>query len=176
MWPFDSTGFFRSKIVRGGFSLIIGVAGLPPAAPGAERAAFQGYPEGSIVVRTQERRLYFVASSGIALRYHIAVGRPQRQWQGETRISRKLRNPTFVPPAFVRKRQPSLPRSIPPGPRNPLGAAVLVLGDGTYGIHGTNKPQLIGGAVSYGCIRMHNADILDLFNKVKVGTPVFVVK
>ncbi|MGH6874391.1 MAG: L,D-transpeptidase, partial [Aestuariivirgaceae bacterium] len=142
----------------------------------AEFAAFEGYPKGAIVVKTQERRLYYLTGSGIALSYSVAVGRPQRQWQGKTWISRKLRNPTFVPPAFIRKREPSLPRSIPPGPHNPLGAAVLVLGDGTYGIHGTNKPQLIGEAVSHGCIRMGNADILDLFSRVKVGTPVFVVK
>jgi lipoprotein-anchoring transpeptidase ErfK/SrfK len=164
------------KSFCGGLFLILAVWGWPKAVLAAEPAAVEGYPEGSIVVRTQERRLYYVAGSGIALRYPVAVGRPQRQWQGETRIARKLRNPTFVPPAFVRKREPSLARSIPPGPNNPLGAAVLVLGDGTYGIHGTNKPKLIGGAVSYGCIRMRNADILDLFSRVKVGTPVFVVK
>jgi len=160
----------------GGLLLILAAGGSPKTAVAAEFAAFGGYPQGSIVVRTQERRLYYVAGSGIALRYPVAVGRPQRQWQGETRIARKLRNPTFVPPAFVRKREPSLARLIPPGPNNPLGAAVLVLGDGTYGIHGTNKPKLIGAAVSYGCIRMRNADILDLFSRVKVGTPVYVVK
>jgi lipoprotein-anchoring transpeptidase ErfK/SrfK len=160
----------------GGLFLILAAGGLSRAVVAAEFAAFEGYPKGSIVVRTQERRLYYVAGSGLALRYPVAVGRPQRQWQGETRIARKLRNPTFVPPAFVRTREPSLARSIPPGPNNPLGAAVLVLGDGTYGIHGTNKPRLIGGAVSYGCIRMRNGDILDLFSRVRVGTPVYVVK
>jgi lipoprotein-anchoring transpeptidase ErfK/SrfK len=164
------------KSFCGGLFLILAAWGWPKAALAAELAAVEGYPEGSIVVRTQERRLYYVAGSGIVLRYPVAVGRPQRQWQGETRIARKLRNPTFVTPAFVRKREPSLARSIPPGPNNPLGAAVLVLGDGTYGIHGTNKPKLIGGAVSYGCIRMRNTDILDLFSRVKVGTRVFVVK
>jgi lipoprotein-anchoring transpeptidase ErfK/SrfK len=164
------------KSFCGGFFLILAALGLPIAEVAAEFAAVEGYPEGSIVVRTQERRLYYVAGSGIVLRYPVAVGRPQRQWHGETRIARKLRNPTFVPPAFVRKREPSLARSIPPGPNNPLGAAVLVLGDGTYGIHGTNRPKLIGTAVSYGCIRMRNSDILDLFSRVKIGTPVFVVR
>src|SRR5215207_545685 len=160
----------------GGFFLMLAALGLPEAAVAAELAAVEGYPKGSIVVRTQERRLYYVAGSGIVLHYPVAVGRPQRQWQGETRIARKLRNPTFVAPAFVRKREPSLARSIPPGRDNPLGAAVLVLGGGTYGIHGTNRPELIGTAVSYGCIRMRNSDILDLFSRVKVGTPVFVVR
>jgi lipoprotein-anchoring transpeptidase ErfK/SrfK len=160
----------------GGLLLILATLALPKPAAAAQFAAIEDYPSGSIVVKTQERRLYFVAGPGIALRYPVAVGRPQRQWQGETRIARKLRNPTFVPPAFVRKREPSIARSIPPGPDNPLGAAVLVLGDGTYGIHGTNRPELIGAAVSHGCIRMRNADILDLFSRVKVGTAVFVVK
>jgi lipoprotein-anchoring transpeptidase ErfK/SrfK len=164
------------KSFCGGFFLMLAALGLPEAAVAAELAAVEGYPKGSIVVRTQARRLYYVAGSGIVLHYPVAVGRPQRQWQGETRIARKLRNPTFVPPAFVRKREPSLARSIPPGRNNPLGAAVLVLGDGTYGIHGTNRPELIGTAVSYGCIRMRNSDILDLFGRVKVGTPVFVVR
>jgi lipoprotein-anchoring transpeptidase ErfK/SrfK len=163
------------KSFWGGFFLMLAALGLPKAA-GAELATLEGYPKGSIVVRTQERRLYYVAGSGIVLHYPVAVGRPKRQWQGETRIARKLRNPTFVPPVFVRKREPSLARSIPPGRNNPLGAAVLVLGDGTYGIHGTNRPDLIGTAVSYGCIRMRNSDILDLFRRVKVGTPVFVVR
>jgi lipoprotein-anchoring transpeptidase ErfK/SrfK len=166
----------RLKSFCSRFFLILAVLGLPIDAVAAELSAIEGYPDGSIVVRTQERRLYYVAGSGIVLRYPVAVGRPQRQWQGETRIARKLRNPTFVPPAFVRKREPSLARSIPPGPNNPLGAAVLVLGNGTYGIHGTNRPELIGTAVSYGCIRMHNSDILDLFSRVKVGTAVFVVR
>ena len=170
MQPIDLKSFC------GGFFLMLAALGLPEAAVAAESATVKGYPEGSIVVRTQERRLYYVADSGIVRHYPVAVGRPQRQWQGETRIARKLRNPTFVPPAFVRKREPSLARSIPPGPNNPLGAAVLVLGDGTYGIHGTNRPELIGSAVSYGCIRMRNADILDLFGRVRVGTRVFVVR
>jgi lipoprotein-anchoring transpeptidase ErfK/SrfK len=165
----------RLKSFCGGFLLIV-AALLPIAAAAAESPAVEGYPNGSIVVRTQERRLYYVAGRGIVLRYRVAVGRPTRQWQGEARIARKLRNPTFVPSAFVRKREPSLAPSIPPGRNNPLGAAVLVLGDGTYGIHGTNRPELIGTAVSYGCIRMRNSDILDLFRRVKVGTPVFVVR
>jgi lipoprotein-anchoring transpeptidase ErfK/SrfK len=176
MWLTGSTGPLRSKTGRSALFLMLGLASWPAAGVAAERVALQGYPQGAIVVRTQERQLYLVEGRGVALRYDVAVGRPQRQWQGETRISRKLRNPTFVPPAFVRKREPGLPRAIPPGPQNPLGAAVLVLGDGTYGIHGTNEPGLIGGAVSYGCIRMRNADILELFSKVRVGTRVFVVK
>jgi lipoprotein-anchoring transpeptidase ErfK/SrfK len=165
----------RLKSFCGGFFVILATL-LPIEVPAAEVSAVENYPEGSIVVKTQERRLYYVAGRGIVLRYPVAVGRPRRQWQGQTRIARKLKNPSFVPPAFVRKREPSLARLIPPGPNNPLGAAVLVLGDGTYGIHGTNRPELIGTAVSYGCIRMRNSDILDLFSRVTVGTPVFVVR
>jgi lipoprotein-anchoring transpeptidase ErfK/SrfK len=89
-------------------------------------------------------------------------------------VARKLRNPIWVPPAIVRKDKPDLPAAVPPGPRNPLGAAVFVLATGTYGIHGTNNPGSIGREASYGCIRMQNADILSIYGKVSRGTAVFV--
>jgi lipoprotein-anchoring transpeptidase ErfK/SrfK len=123
-----------------------------------------------------ERRLYYVLSGEKALRFTVAVGRPNRQWQGRTRVSRKMRNPSWAPPAEIRRDKPHLPKIVPPGPSNPLGAAVFILGNGTYGIHGTNNASSIGKEASYGCIRMRNADILSLYGKVSVGTPVYVVK
>jgi lipoprotein-anchoring transpeptidase ErfK/SrfK len=140
----------------------------------SEAVQFNGYPAGSIVVRTKERKLYFVISRHKALRYLVAVGRQGRQWQGATRISRKVRNPSWAPPAAVRKDKPYLPKVVPPGKANPLGAAVLILGGGTYGIHGTNNASSIGKEASYGCIRMRNSDILSLYSKVRVGTKVYV--
>ncbi|HEY7763866.1 MAG TPA: L,D-transpeptidase [Aestuariivirgaceae bacterium] len=127
-------------------------------------------------MRTKERRLYYVLSGDKALRFTVAVGRSGRQWQGRTRVSRKMRNPSWSPPAQIRKDKPHLPKIVPPGPSNPLGAAVFILGNGTYGIHGTNNDSSIGKEASYGCIRMRNADILSLYGRVSVGTPVYVLK
>ena len=141
-----------------------------------ETVGFKGYPKGSVVIRTNERRLYYVISTEKALRFSVAVGRRGRQWQGNTRVSRKMRNPAWSPPAAVRKDKPHLPKTVPPGPSNPVGVAVLILGNGTYGIHGTNNSASIGKEASYGCIRMKNSDVLNLYAKVRVGTPVYVVK
>lgn len=162
------------------FTLLILAASLTcsgfVAASAAETVSFTGYPQGSLVIKTSERRLYMVLGEGQAVRYPIAVGRQGRQWQGNTHVARKMRNPVWAPPLIVRKDHPSLPKLVLPGPRNPLGVAVLILGDGRYGIHGTNNPASIGREASYGCIRMQNADILQLYQKVAVGTPVYVVK
>jgi lipoprotein-anchoring transpeptidase ErfK/SrfK len=145
-------------------------------ASAGESVKFKGYPKGSVVVKTKERRLYYIISAEKALRYPVAVGRPGRQWQGRTRVSRKIRNPVWAPPAAVRKDKPHLPKTVPPGLSNPLGVAVLILGNGTYGIHGTNNSTSIGKEASYGCIRMQNSDVLNLYAKVRVGTPVYVIK
>ncbi|MBL8790399.1 MAG: L,D-transpeptidase [Rhizobiales bacterium] len=107
--------------------------------------------------------------------FRIAVGRQGRKWTGVTSISRMVKNPSWAPPSVIRRDNPKLPAIIGPGPNNPLGVAVLVLGDGTYGIHGTNRDETIGTDASYGCFRMHNADILALFDKVTIGTTVTVV-
>ncbi len=140
-----------------------------------ERVAFSGgYRPGTIVVDTSERRLYLVERGGQAIRYKVAVGRPGKTWSGKTTIRRKARNPTWAAPSAVRRDFPALPPVIPPGPRNPLGVAALVLSRGEYAIHGTNRPHLIGRAVSYGCIRMYNRDIADLYRRVRVGTSVIV--
>ncbi len=136
-----------------------------------------GYSAGTIVVRTSERRLYYVLGNGQALRYTVGVGRAGRQWAGMSRIDGKYVNPPWSPPAEIRRDKPSLPAVIPGGsPHNPMGVAAMTLSGGQYAIHGTNAPGSIGGFVSYGCIRMHNQDILDLFERVSVGTPVLVTR
>src|SRR5947208_598882 len=143
-----------------------------------EVVAFRGdVSAGTVVVRTTERRLYYVLGDGRAIRYPVGVGRAGKQWAGVTRIDGKYVAPAWSPPAVVKRDKPSLPDVIPGGsPRNPMGAAALTLAGGEYAIHGTNAPGSIGGFVSYGCIRMHNADILDLFGRVSVGTTVVVTR
>lgn len=144
-------------------------ATLVPFDPSAEPS--------TIVVRTSERRLYFVLNGGQALRYTVGVGRSGRQWAGQSAVEGKFVQPNWAPPAAVLRDKPNLPRVIASGaPGNPMGAAALTLSGGEYAIHGTNRPQSIGGFVSYGCIRMYNADIVDLFGRVSVGTPVTVVR
>ena len=130
---------------------------------------------GTVVVRTQERRLYYVRGDGTAVRYRVAVGRPGKQWYGDAAIAGKYVRPAWSPPDEVRRDNPRLPDIIPSGsPQNPMGAAALVLNRDEYAIHGTNRPDSIGSFASYGCIRMLNADVLDLYHRVSVGTRVVV--
>ncbi len=134
-----------------------------------------GFSAGSIVVKTNERRLYLVLGDGYAVRYPVGVGKPGKQWAGSTRIDGKYRNPAWSPPAEVKRDKPSIPNVIEGGsPHNPMGVAAMTLAGGEYAIHGTNVPNSIGGYVSYGCIRMFNQDITDLYERVSVGTPVYV--
>jgi lipoprotein-anchoring transpeptidase ErfK/SrfK len=136
-----------------------------------------GYSAGTIVVRTGERHLYLVLGNGQAIRYLVGVGRAGQQWAGVSRIDGKYLNPAWAPPAVVKRDKPSLPDVIAGGsPRNPMGVAALTLAGGEYAIHGTNMPGSIGGFVSYGCIRMYNQDISDLFGRVSVGTTVLVTR
>jgi lipoprotein-anchoring transpeptidase ErfK/SrfK len=128
-----------------------------------------------IVIKTSEHALYFYDSANRVQRFSIAVGRQGRKWSGVTAVSRKVLAPRWKPPPAVRKDNPKLPKIVGPGPNNPLGVAVLVLGDGTYGIHGNNNPAKIGTDASYGCIRMYNSDILYLYMKVDIGTKVTVI-
>jgi lipoprotein-anchoring transpeptidase ErfK/SrfK len=138
---------------------------------------FGGYPPGTIVVRTNERRLYLVLDAAHALAYPVGVGRAGKQWQGTSHIDGKYVEPAWSPPAEVRRDKPSLPDVIPGGsPRNPMGVAAMTLAGTEYAIHGTNMPGSIGGFVSYGCIRMYNQDITDLFGRVAVGTTVVVTR
>jgi lipoprotein-anchoring transpeptidase ErfK/SrfK len=159
-------------------------AGLAVAAFGAapvearEVVAFRGDASaGTVVVRTAERRLYYVLGDGRAIRYPVGVGRAGKQWSGTTRIDGKYVKPAWSPPAVVKRDKPSLPDVIPGGsPRNPMGAAALTLSGGEYAIHGTNAPGSVGGYVSYGCIRMYNQDVVDLYSRVSVGTTVVVTR
>src|SRR4051794_27940596 len=132
---------------------------------------------GTIVVKTGERRLYLVLGDGTALRYTVAVGRPGKQWQGWAQVNGKHVQPAWSPPDEVRADNPKLPDVIPGGtPGNPMGPRALTLSGGEYAIHGTNKPSSIGTFASYGCIRMYNQDIVDLFDRVSVGAQVVVAR
>jgi len=132
---------------------------------------------GTFVVRTREKRLYFVVEPGAAIRYRVAVGKPARQWFGEAVIDGKHLNPGWIPPEDMKKARPELDSFIPGGaPKNPMGVAALTLSGDRYAIHGTNQPESIGREASFGCIRMLNEDILDLFERVDVGTKVIIAK
>ncbi|WP_213775616.1 L,D-transpeptidase [Bradyrhizobium sp. dw_78] len=136
------------------------------------------YAPGTIVVRTGERRLYLILDQDHAMRYPVGVGKTGKQWAGTTSIEGKYQNPAWSPPADVKHDHPSIPDVIPGGsPQNPMGVAAMTLaGGGEYAIHGTNVPNSVGGFVSYGCIRMLNPDISDLYQRVSVGTPVVVTR
>jgi lipoprotein-anchoring transpeptidase ErfK/SrfK len=135
------------------------------------------YSPGTIVVRTGERRLYLILDDGHAMRYPVGVGKAGKQWAGTTTIEGKYRSPAWSPPADVKHDHPAMPDVIPGGsPRNPMGVAAMTLAGGEYAIHGTNVPNSVGGFVSYGCIRMLNTDITDLFDRVSVGTTVVVTR
>jgi lipoprotein-anchoring transpeptidase ErfK/SrfK len=155
---------------------LLGVSVFPASAMPPPLFASSGYVIGSIVIKTKERKLLYVEGRNNVVTYSIAVGKAGRKWSGTTTISRKVLNPAWAPPPLIRKSNPKLPALIKPGPNNPLGAAVLVLGDGTYGIHGTNRDETIGTDASFGCFRMHNSDILSLIKRVKIGTVVYVQK
>src|SRR5215467_7109872 len=130
---------------------------------------------GTIVIDTPNTYLYLVLGGGKALRYGIGVGRQGFTWSGVETISRVAEWPDWYPPAEMIARQPYLPRFVAGGPGNPLGARALYLGNSQYRVHGTNDPSTIGHHVSSGCIRLTNADIIDLFGRVKVGTRVVVL-
>jgi lipoprotein-anchoring transpeptidase ErfK/SrfK len=129
---------------------------------------------GTIIVHTSERFLYVVQPNGRALRYGIGVGRDGFQWQGLLRITRKQEWPDWTPPPEMIERQPYLPRFMAGGPGNPMGARALYLGETVYRIHGTNQPKTIGTAVSSGCFRLVNGDVIDLYDRIPVGTKVVV--
>jgi len=131
---------------------------------------------GTIVVHTSERFLYLVQGNSRALRYGVGVGREGFQWTGLKRIERKAEWPDWVPPPEMLVRQPYLPRFMAGGPGNPLGARALYIGGTVYRVHGTNQPQTIGSAVSSGCLRLTNPDVIDLYDRVPVGTKVVVMQ
>jgi lipoprotein-anchoring transpeptidase ErfK/SrfK len=157
-------------------SLAAAAVAAPQAAASRETVTLSGYSPGTVVVKTSERRLYYVMMDGRAVRYRVGVGKSGKAWTGSAFITGKFRSPAWSPPAEVKRDNPQLPDVIPGGsPRNPMGVAALTLsGGGQYAIHGTNVPNSVGGFVSYGCFRMLNEDVADLFNRVYVGTPVVV--
>jgi lipoprotein-anchoring transpeptidase ErfK/SrfK len=158
-----------------GFTMGGGGRNYTPIRP--EIVKYEG-PHGpnTIIVNTAERRLYLVLEDGKAMKYGIGVGRDGFRWSGTHRITRKAEWPGWTPPAAMRKRQPHLPAYMEGGPNNPLGARALYIGSTLYRIHGSNEPWSIGQAVSSGCIRMANDDVIHLYEQVGVGTRVVVVR
>lgn len=142
---------------------------------GQRTIPFEGqFKPGSIVVRTAYKKLYYVLDGGMAIEYGIGVGREGFTWSGSLNITRKAEWPDWRPPAEMIARQPDLPSFMPGGPDNPLGARAMYLGDTLYRIHGTAERSTIGTAVSSGCIRMLNEEVIDLYSRVEVGAEVYV--
>jgi lipoprotein-anchoring transpeptidase ErfK/SrfK len=170
---------FRCSAVGSAAACLFALAVNASSALARDVVEFAGsnYSAGTVVVKTGERRLYYVLGGGRAVRYPVGVGKAGKAWTGTARIDGKYLTPAWSPPAEVGRDNPSLPNVIPGGsPRNPMGAAAMTLSGGEYAIHGTNMPNSIGGFVSYGCIRMYNEDVLDLYGRVGVGTPVVVTR
>lgn len=144
------------------------------AVPRATVPFSQNLKPGTIVIHTNERRLYLVLGGGQALRYGIGVGREGFTWKGVQTVTEKREWPSWTPPPQMLKRRPDLPRHMVGGRDNPLGARAMYLGDSLYRIHGTNEYDTIGTAASSGCIRLTNEDVIDLYDRVRVGTTVIV--
>lgn len=159
----------------GPLDLIFGRARVSPI-PRATVGFAEKYPPGSIIVNTSERRLYYVLGSGQAIRYGIGVGRIGFTWAGVTAVSAKREWPDWTPPPQMLRRRPDLPRHMRGGVENPLGARALYLGSSLFRIHGSNEPETIGQAVSSGCFRMTNEDVIDLYGRVNVGARVIVLR
>jgi lipoprotein-anchoring transpeptidase ErfK/SrfK len=179
-----------SRIISGLFVAIL-LAGMPGTAKAQsifgwlfaqriprEVIEFPGstYTPGTIVISTSQRRLYLILANHQALRYGIGVGREGFTWSGSSEISAKREWPDWTPPDDMLRRKPELPRHMAGGPANPLGARAMYLGDTLYRIHGSNEPDTIGTAASSGCIRMTNDDVIDLYNRVRIGTRVVVLR
>lgn len=152
-------------------------APMPAQARGDIVTVREDFIPGTIVIRTNERALYYFVGVGQAIRYPVGVGRLGMQWAGTAYIDGKYIRPAWSPPDSIRKDYHRLPPVVPGGsPQNPMGVAAMTLsGGGQYAIHGTNNEGSIGGFVSHGCIRMHNVDIEDLYSRVSIGTRVVVV-
>ncbi len=148
-----------------------------PAAERAPKLDLSSYAPGTIVVETSERKLHLVLAEGEVITYPVGVGKAGKNWAGTGAIAGKFLRPAWSPPRRLKMEKPWTPNYIPGGSSsNPMGAAAMTLNIDQYAIHGTNDPGSIGGFVSFGCIRMHNRDILDLYKRVKVGTRVVVLK
>jgi lipoprotein-anchoring transpeptidase ErfK/SrfK len=180
----------RVALSAGALILLMGLAAAPASAQlfwdwgggnvvgdsGRETVRFSPqYPAGQIIVSFGDRRLYFVTRAGEAISYPIAIPRDEDRWEGVTTVSDKRVNPSWTPTPTMVAENPRLPRWVPGGhPMNPLGVRALYLGSSTYRIHGTDAPWTIGTAVSKGCIRMYNRDVLDLYPRVSTGAVVTV--
>jgi len=179
---FINLGCCRSGKIRIGTAFFLGLAvwGSASAASGREVVTFSSpsYRAGTVVIKQSERRLYFITGDGTAVRYPIAIGRAGKAWQGETSVQGKFYSPAWEAPDVVRRDHPELSRVIPGGsPRNPMGVAAITLNLSEVAIHGTTQSmrRSVGTAASYGCIRMYNEDVIDLFHRVNIGTPVVAV-
>jgi len=164
------------RISLGTFAFLCIVLLAPTASGAREIVRFNGYSAGTIVVKTNQRRLYYVLGDGKAIRYPVGVGRAGMAWAGTTYIDGKYIKPGWSAPASIRKDYSRLPAVVPGGsPSNPMGAAAMTLAGDEYAIHGTNNPGSVGHFVSHGCIRMYNRDIMDLYRRVSFGTRVVVL-
>ncbi|TLG72812.1 L,D-transpeptidase [Methylocystis sp. B8] len=177
----------RSAKPAGVFKLLIlaavggmALTALPQNATARNIVAFSpSVAPGTIVISAGRRRLFYVVDTGVAISYPVAVPKRGKEWSGETSIEGKYVNPDWVPPAVVKADHPELPNFIPGGsPRNPMGVRALTLSHGEVAIHGTTAKMRasIGTAASYGCIRMLNEDVSDLYNRVSVGSPVMMTR
>jgi lipoprotein-anchoring transpeptidase ErfK/SrfK len=168
-------GFARLALLSAGLLFASFFGGAPEAAARQVVSFTADYPAGTIVISQRERRLYFTLGDGRAIRYPVAVGKAGKAWSGWARVDGKHVNPAWSPPDSVRRDNPHLPDIIPGGsPANPMGPRALTLNRSEIAIHGTTQAmrRSIGSAASYGCIRMYNEDIVDLFDRVRVGAAV----
>ncbi len=171
----------RAKILSTVFAAAVAALTIGPQAASAHGdivATRDGYLPGTIVIKTHERALYLTLGGGRAIRYPVGVGRVGMQWAGTAFIDGKYIRPAWSPPDSIRHDYRKLPPVVPGGsPQNPMGVAAMTLsGGGQYAIHGTNNEASVGHFVSHGCIRMHNADITDLYSRVSIGTRVVVTQ
>jgi lipoprotein-anchoring transpeptidase ErfK/SrfK len=166
------------SVILAAFVAAFALAPKPALAHGELVTVRDGYMPGTIVVRTNQRALYYFVGADQAIRYPVGVGRAGMQWAGTAFIDGKYIRPAWEAPESIRKDYSRFPAVIPGGsPQNPMGVAAMTLsGGGQYAIHGTNNENSVGHFVSHGCIRMHNTDIIDLYNRVGVGTRVVVTR
>lgn len=160
------------------FALLLALTGFTGVANAAGHVVqWNGDQEpGTIVIQTENRRLYYVTDYGEAISYPIAVGKEGAQWHGTTWVTRKAKNPNWYPTDGMRARDPKLPKMVKGGPGNPLGVRALYLDEGLLRIHGNNNSRSIGKAASSGCFRMYNEDVTELYELVEPGAVVIVTE
>jgi lipoprotein-anchoring transpeptidase ErfK/SrfK len=168
----DPTGIYETILGRRPGSFSFGFSASPVQRAIVNYSA--NHRPGTVLISTRERRLYYVLGNGQAIQYGIGVGRIGFTWSGVKTVSMKREWPDWTPPPQMLRRRPDLPRYMPGGEDNPLGARAIYLGSSLYRIHGSNEPETIGQAVSSGCFRMTNDDVIDLYNRVRVGATVIV--